>query len=91
MAFSRFALLPLLSLCFVASHFASAQTGSGCIAHHPNYIEGVLEVTYDSGCSGHDEPELMPLSDARVLMILVTADHVVRNRVVSLEHPISAD
>ena len=64
MALSRFALLPLLSLGFLASHFASAQTGSGCTAHHPNYIEGVIEVTYDSGCSGHDEPELMPLSDA---------------------------
>ena len=28
--------------------------GSGCIAHHPNYIEGVIEVDYDAGCSGHD-------------------------------------
>jgi len=38
--------------------------GSGCIAHHPNYIEGVIEVDYDAGCSGHDEPELDPLSSA---------------------------
>ena len=62
MAQSRFASLSVLALGFLAAHSASAQSGSGCIAHHPNYIEGVIEVTYDSGCSGHDEPELMPLS-----------------------------
>ena len=65
MAQSRFASLSVLALGLLAAHFASAQSGSGCIAHHPNYIEGVIEVTYDSGCSGHDEPELMPLSSAR--------------------------
>jgi hypothetical protein len=37
---------------------------SGCIAHHPKYLEGVFEVHYDKGCSGHDEPELTPLSGA---------------------------
>ncbi len=31
---------------------------SGCIAHRPKYIEGIFEVKYDSGCTGHDEPEL---------------------------------
>ena len=42
----------------------SSASGSGaCIAHHPNYIENVFEVRYTSGCSGHDEPELDPLSD----------------------------
>jgi hypothetical protein len=34
-----------------------------CIAHHPNYVEDVFEVRYSAGCSGHDEPELVPLSD----------------------------
>jgi heat-inducible transcriptional repressor len=34
-----------------------------------------------------DQIELVPLADSRVLMILVTRDHIVRNRVVSLEEP----
>jgi heat-inducible transcriptional repressor len=38
-----------------------------------------------------DQVELVPLSDRRVLMILVTSDHVVRNRVVALERPISSE
>ncbi len=38
-----------------------------------------------------DQVELVPLSDRRVLMILVTRDHVVRNRVVALDRPISTD
>jgi len=38
--------------------------GSGCIAHHPRYVEGSFEVTYLAGCSGHDEPELFPISNA---------------------------
>ena len=45
MAQSRFASLSVLALGFLAAHSASAQSGSGCIAHHPNYIEGVIEVT----------------------------------------------
>ncbi len=38
--------------------------GSGCLAHHPRYVEGSFEVKYSSGCSGHDEPELFPISSA---------------------------
>jgi len=38
-----------------------------------------------------DQIELLPLADRRVLMILVTRDQVVRNRVVSLEDPIGPD
>jgi hypothetical protein len=38
--------------------------GSGCLAHRGAYIENVIEIRYDAGCSGHDEPELMPLSSA---------------------------
>jgi hypothetical protein len=34
-----------------------------CVAHRPAYVEDVFEVRYSSGCSGHDEPELMPVSD----------------------------
>ena len=36
---------------------------SGCVAHHPAYIEDVFEVHYASACSGHDEPEINPLSN----------------------------
>jgi hypothetical protein len=46
------------------AHPASASGSGGCIAHHPNYIEDVFEVQYAAGCSGHDEPELDPLSNA---------------------------
>jgi heat-inducible transcriptional repressor len=38
-----------------------------------------------------DQIELVPLSDNRVLMILATRDHMVRNRVVTLEEPASPD
>src|ERR1700683_2828047 len=38
-----------------------------------------------------DQVDLVPLSDRRVLMILVTSDHVVRNRVVALDQAVSAD
>jgi hypothetical protein len=41
-----------------------AIAGSGCLAHRPNYIEGKIEVTYEAGCTGHDEPELAPISSA---------------------------
>src|SRR5579885_2814542 len=35
--------------------------------------------------------ELIPLADRRVLMVLVTRDHLVRNRVVALDEPISLE
>jgi heat-inducible transcriptional repressor len=38
-----------------------------------------------------DQIQLVPLSEHRVLMILVTRDHMVRNRVVSLQEPASPD
>jgi heat-inducible transcriptional repressor len=38
-----------------------------------------------------DQIQLVPLSDRRVLMVLVTSDHIVRNRVVMLEEPTSPD
>ncbi len=43
---------------------AQAQTVKNCLAHHPLYIPGQFEVTYTQGCTGHDEPELMPVSSA---------------------------
>ena len=47
-----------------ASAASTGKLGSGCIAHHPNYIEDTFEVQYSAGCSGHDEPELDPVSSA---------------------------
>jgi len=41
---------------------AAGGEGGGCIAHRPAYIEGVFEPAYTAGCSGHDEPELDPVS-----------------------------
>ncbi len=38
-----------------------------------------------------DQVELVPLADRRVLIILVTRDRMVRNRVVTLDQPISPD
>jgi hypothetical protein len=45
-----------------AAHPAYSQ--STCIGHHPLYIEDTLEISYDAGCTGHDEPELFPISTA---------------------------
>jgi hypothetical protein len=41
----------------------ASAAGGGCIAHRPAYIEGVFEPHYAAGCSGHDEPELDPVSN----------------------------
>jgi hypothetical protein len=43
---------------------ASGGLGSGCIAHRPAYVDNVFESQYVAGCSGHDEPELDPVSSA---------------------------
>jgi len=41
---------------------AAARSGAGdCIAHHPS-IFGEYQAQYTAGCSGHDEPELDPVS-----------------------------
>jgi hypothetical protein len=52
----------LAAVGFFFSAYAGAQTTTGCLAHHPKYIEDTLEVTYDNGCTGHDEPEIDPIS-----------------------------
>ena len=50
--------------CSLAAMPARADSAA-CIAHHPRYVEGSFEVEYLSGCSGHDEPELFPVSAAK--------------------------
>jgi hypothetical protein len=55
--------LALLGVCALAgSAVARANVHSGCIAHRPAYIEDVFEPHYVAGCTGHDEPELDPVS-----------------------------
>lgn len=60
--------ITILISCFAAVAFitipASAQTFTGCYAHHPQYIDSKIEVSYAPGCVGHDEPELDPVSGA---------------------------
>jgi hypothetical protein len=63
---SKVSLGILLAALFFLTAFSaplSARSNrSGCIAHRPKYVEGVFEVKYDSGCTGHDEPELDSVS-----------------------------
>ncbi|PYP92131.1 MAG: hypothetical protein DMG65_04835 [Candidatus Angelobacter sp. Gp1-AA117] len=54
----------LFAVMLLTAISASAQTFTGCFAHHPKYIEGKFEVSYSPGCTGHDEPELDPVSSA---------------------------
>ena len=49
---------------FACTLTASAQTFTGCYQHRPQYIENKAEIEYTAGCTGHDEPELDPLSSA---------------------------
>jgi hypothetical protein len=55
--------LAAAALLLGTSGIASANS-SGCLAHRPKYLEGKIEVHYDAGCTGHDEPELDPVSSA---------------------------
>ncbi len=61
MSSKRFLLLAAYLVFACSLH---AQTATACLAHHPLYIAGQFEVTYSQGCTGHDEPELMPVSGA---------------------------
>ncbi len=64
--FLAMAVASLVALVAAAVAFAggSPTIGGDCLAHHPNYIEGQIEVQYTQGCTGHDEPELFPISSA---------------------------
>lgn len=51
-----------LTVAAVQPAVAAARSGAGdCIAHRPNYSPQ-HPIWYVSGCSGHDEPELDPVS-----------------------------
>lgn len=57
---------PIFPFAIFLSLIASleAQTTKNCLAHHPQYIADQFEVNYSQGCTGHDEPELTPVSAA---------------------------
>jgi hypothetical protein len=55
-------LAALLFLAALSTPVFAQSNQSGCLAHRPKYIEGFFEVKYDAGCTGHDEPELDPVS-----------------------------
>src|ERR1051326_1038756 len=53
-----------LAVFFAITATAQSQTTKNCLAHHPQYVPGQFEVNYTQGCTGHDEPELFPVSSA---------------------------
>jgi hypothetical protein len=50
------ACVPLFGAASATGRGTQNSSGSDCLAHHPQYID------YATGCTGHDEPELDPLS-----------------------------
>jgi heat-inducible transcriptional repressor len=63
-----------------SSHMLSEMTLGFCIAAA---IPASMQIL--------DQIQLVPLTDNRVLMVVVTRDHMVRNRVVILDHPLSGE
>jgi len=55
--------MAVVTVCSLAPMPARADSAA-CIAHRPLYVEDSFEVRYAAGCSGHDEPELFPVSTA---------------------------
>jgi len=58
------ALVAVVVLAVPAATGAAVRQGSACVARHVAYVEGKIEVHYRPGCTGHDEPELDPVSSA---------------------------
>jgi len=57
-------LITLMTVLAFSGLPAHSQTFTGCLAHHPQYLSGIIEIHYTPGCVGHDEPELDPVSSA---------------------------
>jgi heat-inducible transcriptional repressor len=80
----------------LSSEFSGLETVGACV-ERSSYL--LMEMTRNVGIAAAipalaqelDQIELIPLADRRVLMILVTRDHMVRNRVVSLDEPVRPD
>ena len=78
------------------NEFSSLATVGACVERSSHML---VELTSNVGIAAAipalaqelDQIELVPLADRRVLMILVTRDHMVRNRVVALDEPASPE
>ena len=78
------------------NEFRSLDTVGACVERSSHIL---VELTSNVGIAAAipalaqelDQIELVPLADGRVLMILVTRDHMVRNRVVALDEPASPE
>jgi heat-inducible transcriptional repressor len=78
------------------NEFRSLDTVGACVERSSHIL---VELTSNVGIAAAipalaqelDQIELVPLADRRVLMILVTRDHMVRNRVVALDEPSSPE
>ena len=78
------------------SEFSGLHT-IGAHVERSSYI--LMELTRNVGIAAAiptvaqelDQIELVPLSDRRVLTVVVTRDHIVRNRVVALDQPVSPE
>jgi len=78
------------------NEFRSLDTVGACVERSSHIL---VELTSNVGIAAAipalaqelDQIELVPLADGRVLMILVTRDHMVRNRVVALDEPTSPE
>ncbi|HTP32000.1 MAG TPA: heat-inducible transcriptional repressor HrcA [Candidatus Acidoferrales bacterium] len=81
-----------------AERVASELRGLDTVGEQMERSSSILtELTHNVGIAAAlpemaqelDQIQLVPLSDRRVLMVLVTRDHMVRNRVVTMEEPAS--
>lgn len=80
----------------LSNEFSALDT-VGARVERSSYI--LMELTRNVGIAAAipalaqelDQIELVPLAANRLLMILITRDHMVRNRVVTLDEPVSPD
>jgi heat-inducible transcriptional repressor len=80
----------------LSTEFNNLDTVGACVERSSHIL---VEMTLNVGIAAAiptlsqelDQIELIPLADRRVLTILVTRDRMVRNRVVTLDEPISPD
>jgi len=78
------------------SQFSGLDTVGGHVERSSHIL---MELTRNVGIAAAipamaqelDQIELVPLADQRVLIILVTRDHIVRNRVVALDQPATSN
>ena len=80
----------------LSNEFSNLDTVGACVERSSHIL---VEMTRNVGIAAAiptlsqelDQIELIPLGDRRILTILVTRDRMVRNRVVTLDEPISPD